>query len=244
MTEWFEDWFETAEYLNVYEHRNKEDARNLFDLIIKNVKLPENAYILDLACGAGRHSILFAQNGFKVTSVDISSNLLNVAEKTARELGLIINFIKSDLRDLRIAQKFHLIVNLFTSFGYFNTDKENEKVIDTASKLLYDKGYFVIDFFNVFHLKKNLIPISFDKIGNGIIKQERSFDERRINKKITITKNDSEKYYHESVRTYSKAQLVEIIENNGLQIQNLFGDVCGNDFEENNSPRIIIIAKK
>lgn len=244
MTEWFEDWFETVEYLNVYGHRNKKDAKNLFDLIIKNVKLPENAYILDLACGAGRHSILFAQRGFTVTSVDISSNLLNDAEKTARKLGLIINFIKSDLRDLRIAQNFHLIVNLFTSFGYFNTDKENKKVIDAASKLLYDKGYFVIDFFNVVYLKKNLIPISSNKTGNGIIKQERSFDERRINKKITITKNGSEKFYHESVRTYSKAELVEIIENNGLQIQNLFGDYCGNDFEENNSPRIIIIAKK
>ena len=178
MTEWFEDWFNTEEYLNVYRHRNEEDAKNLFDLIIKNVLLEKGSKVLDLACGAGRHSILFAKNNFDVTAVDISDNLLNVGRKTAEELKLNINFIKSDLRKLNLNEKFHLIINLFTSFGYFETDDENGEVIKMASQHLVDNGYFVLDFFNIIYLQKNLIPISYDKIEDGIIKQERVIEGR------------------------------------------------------------------
>ena len=244
MPSWFEEWFNTEEYLHVYRHRNEEDAKNLFDLITRNIALERDSKVLDLACGAGRHSILFAKNGFDVTAVDISDNLLNVARKTATELAVNINFIKSDLRQLHLNEKFHLIINLFTSFGYFESDDENEEVIKFASKHLLDNAYFVIDFFNVVYLKKNLIPVSYDKIEDGIIKQERVFEGNRIVKKITITKKNDVKYYYESVRIYSKDELITLIIKNGLRIQNIIGNYLGAEFEEANSPRVIIIAKK
>jgi ubiquinone/menaquinone biosynthesis C-methylase UbiE len=244
MPNWFEEWFNTEEYLYVYRHRNEEDAKNLFNLINKSIVLEKKSKVLDLACGAGRHSILFAKNGFDVTAVDISDNPLNVARKTASELALNINFIKSDLRQLHLNEKFHLIINLFTSFGYFENDDENEEIIKFASKHLLDNGYFVIDFFNIVYLKKNLIPVSYDKIEDGIIKQERVFEGNRIVKKITITKKNDEKRYFESVRTFSKDELITLIIKNGLRIQNIIGNYLGVEFEEINSPRVIIIAKK
>jgi SAM-dependent methyltransferase len=244
MTEWFEDWFNTEEYLNVYRHRNEEDAKNLFDLIIKNVPREKGSKVLDLACGAGRHSILFAKNDFDVTAVDISNYLLNVGRKTAEELNLKINFIKSDLRKLNLNEKFHLIINLFTSFGYFESDDENGEVIKMASKHLVDNGYFVLDFFNIIYLQNNLIPISYDKIEDGIIKQERVIEGKRIVKNITITRRGIEKKYYESVRTFNKKELITFFTNNGLKIQFIYGDYLGNYFVEESSPRIIIIAKK
>jgi cyclopropane fatty-acyl-phospholipid synthase-like methyltransferase len=244
MPNWFEEWFDTEEYLNVYRHRNEEDAKNLFNLINKNILLEKGSKVLDLACGAGRHSILFAKNGFDVTAVDISDNLLNVARKTANELSLNISFIKSDLRELHLTEKFHLILNLFTSFGYFETDDENEEIIKFASEHLLNNAYFVIDFFNIVYLKNNIIPVTYDKIEDGIIKQERVFEGNRIIKKITITKKNDVKYYYESVRTYSKDELITLIIKNGLRIQNIIGNYLGVEFEEINSPRVIIIAKK
>ncbi|HAB53790.1 MAG: hypothetical protein A2315_04390 [Ignavibacteria bacterium RIFOXYB2_FULL_35_12] len=244
MAEWFEEWFNTEEYLNVYRHRNEEDAKNLFNLIRKNIVLENGSKVLDLACGAGRHSILFAKNGFDVTAVDISDNLLNVARKTAEEFKLNINFIKNDLRKLDLTDKFHLIINLFTSFGYFESDDENDEVIKIASQHLVDNGYFVMDFFNIIYLKNNLIPISYDKIEDGIIKQERVIEGDRIVKKITSTKKFNEKYYYESVRTYTKDELVSLMIKNHLKIQNIFGNYHGHEFEEASSPRIIIIARK
>lgn len=244
MAEWFEEWFNTEEYLAVYRHRNEEDAVNLYKLITKNILLEQGSKVLDLACGAGRHSILFAENGFNVTSVDISDNLLNVARKTAIERGLNINFIKSDFRKLNLNEKFHLIINLFTSFGYFESDDENEMVIKLVSNHLVNNGYFVIDFFNVVYLRNNLIPVSYDKIEGNIVKQERVFEGNRIVKKIMINKKAGKKLHYESVRIYCKDELAALLLNNGLEIQKIFGDYLGNEFDEVKSQRIIIIAKK
>ncbi len=244
MSEWFEDWFSTEEYLYVYRHRNNDDAVDLFNLILKNIEIEPGAKVLDLACGAGRHSILFAKKGYDVTSVDLSENLLNVARKSAEELMLNINIIKSDLRLLNLADRFQLIINLFTSFGYFEQDFENEKIIKIVEQQLNENAYFVLDFFNVVHLKKNLIPISYDKVEEAIIRQERTFDQDRIVKKISVIKKNSERSYFESVRAYSKSELSRMILKNGLKIIKIFGDYSGNAFDQNNSSRIIIIAQK
>ena len=112
MADWFEDWFNSEEYLFVYRHRNEEDAQKLFNLIINNTLLEKNSKVLDLACGAGRHSILFAKNKFVVTGIDISENLLCTAQRNAAELGLKINFIKADLRNIYLTD----LVNHLTQF--------------------------------------------------------------------------------------------------------------------------------
>jgi SAM-dependent methyltransferase len=244
MSEWFEEWFNTDEYLYVYRHRNNEDAKNLFNLILKNVEIDAGSNVLDLACGAGRHSILFAKYGFNVTAVDLSENLLNVARNSAEELMLNIKFVKSDLRMLKLSDRFHLILNLFTSFGYFEADDENESVVKSVAEHLFDNSYFVIDYFNNVHLKKNLIPVSYDKVEEAIIKQERIFDKNRVVKKITVNKKNVQRTYFESVRAYSVSELTKMITANGLKISKVFGDYLGNAFDENNSSRIIIIAQK
>ena len=115
MSEWFEDWFDTKEYLSVYSHRNEQDAKKLVDLILQNVNIPSGSKVLDMACGTGRHSILFAENGFYVTAVDLSKNLLEIAKGSTECAGVNINFVHSDLRSFCVNSKFNLVVNLFTS---------------------------------------------------------------------------------------------------------------------------------
>ena len=80
MAEWFVSWFESEEYLNVYKHRDEKEARQLVESIISITNIKNKSKILDLACGAGRHSIEFAKKGFLLTAVDISENLLNNAK--------------------------------------------------------------------------------------------------------------------------------------------------------------------
>ena len=86
-SEWFKDWFDTDEYLYVYRKRNDEDAKNLVELILNNVEMRPHDNILDLACGTGRHSILFAEKGYVVMAVDLSKNLLAIAQKSAEEFA-------------------------------------------------------------------------------------------------------------------------------------------------------------
>jgi 2-polyprenyl-3-methyl-5-hydroxy-6-metoxy-1,4-benzoquinol methylase len=244
MTEWFEDWFNSKEYLDVYQHRNESDAKLLFELIIKNIEISAKGKVLDLACGPGRHSILFARKGFDVTGIDLSDNLLRVAESSARKEKLDIQFIKSDIRKVELTDKFDLVVNLFTSFGFFETDEDNFSIFRTASDLLKPSGYFVFDFLNSTFLKNNLISESSEDKHHEKIIQKRRIEGDRVIKDIIIQNHGTVKTFFESVKLYRKGELHEAIHKNGLAIKKTFGDFAGSDFIEATSPRLIIIAQK
>lgn len=244
MSEWFEDWFNTEEYLNVYRHRNEAEAKQLVSLILKTVRLKKGAPVLDMACGAGRHSILFAQKGYKVTAVDLSQNLLNVAHQAAVAAGVNVDFIRSDLRHFSLNKNFDLIVNLFTSFGYFEDDNENFKIFQNVFSHLNSSGYFVIDYFNRYYVEKNIIKKSIDEIPGGSIIQERSIEDKRVIKKISVVKKSSEHDYLESVRMFTPNYLSREMKKIGFDIIHSFGDFNGNGFDIETSPRIIIIARK
>ena len=244
MAEWFEDWFNSKEYLDVYLHRNEVDAKLLYALIIKNIEIPLGGKVLDLACGPGRHSILFARKGFEVTGIDLSENLLRVAESTARKEKLNIKFIKADLRRVDLTEKFDLIVNLFTSFGYFEKDVDNFSIFRTASNLLRPGGYFVFDFLNSNFIENNLVRESRQDKPHEIIIQKRRIEGGRIIKDINIQYNGKVKTFYESVKLYRWGELSEAIHENGLAIKKTFGDFTGSDFIEATSPRMIIIAQK
>lgn len=242
--EWFVDWFNTDEYLSVYKHRNEEDAECHIKFLLSEISLPLNASILDLACGSGRHSILLAKQGFYVTGVDLSDRLLLEAVKSARAENLNIKFIKSDIRDFHTEEKFDCILNLFTSFGYFETDEENFLVFEKAFNFLAKKGYFVLDYFNKNYIEKNLVMFSKEEKENYFITQERKIIDQRVVKRITIKRNGTEQTYFESVKLYDSNFLILELKKNGFDIVNLFGDFFGNEFDENLSPRFIAICQK
>lgn len=243
-SEWFKDWFNTSQYLDVYKHRNEDDAEDHIKLILENVLIKPDAKILDMACGAGRHAIILARKNFDVTAVDLSENLLKVAKQNAKNEKLTIRFIHSDIRKFNTDIKFDLVLNLFTSFGYFETDEENFSVLDKAFKLLTKDGFFVLDYFNSEYLKKNLIEYSREKIGDEIIFQKRKIEGSRVIKKITIQKNGGSNEYTESVRMYNYDELTEQLKKIGFDIYKTFGDFFGNKFDLQNSSRLIIICKK
>ncbi len=244
MSEWFRDWFNTEEYLYVYRKRNEKDAKKLVDLILKNTNLKKDAGILDLACGTGRHSIFFASCGYKVTAVDLSENLLKVARASAQAANVDIRFIQADMRHFCVNEEFDLIVNLFTSFGYFEEDEKNFRLFDFVNKQLSEKGSFVLDYFNRNYVENNLVKLSEEKTNGTKIIQERSIIGNRVVKKIKILKDGIEKRFEENVRMYYKSELVEEILKRNMRIKNIFGDSKGNNFDIDTSKRIIIIAER
>ncbi len=244
MSEWFEDWFESEDYLIVYNHRDNKEAELLVDLIQKVTKLKQSSSILDLACGAGRYSILFAKKGFNVTGVDLSSNLLKKAKQTSENELVKIEFIRSDLRNFKTGKRFDLVINLFTSFGYFNTDEENFKVFSIAFESLNKNGFFVFDFFNSEFIKKNIVSNSVFKYSEFEIHQERRIRNNRVEKKIKIRKENFVKEYNESVLLYDYTTLKKKLSDLGFKINFIFGDYSGNPFDLNNSERLIIFSTK
>lgn len=243
MKDWFKKWFASDEYLSVYSHRNQLDAEDIINLILRNISVDYGSSVLDAACGAGRHSIFLANKGFKVTAFDLSKNLLRIGKTNAQNLNADVDFLCGDIRDIFFTRSFHLVLNMFTSFGYFDTDKENFSFFKNAKKFIVEDGYLVLDYINANFLKNNLVEES-EKIINGrTIIEKRRIQEDKVIKNIEIRNNGETKSFIESVKLYD----YEILENNfvklGYKVHEVFGNYKGDIFDNNSSDRLIIIFK-
>jgi SAM-dependent methyltransferase len=244
MNNWYKDWFASEFYLKVYSHRNNADAENLFKLILNNIEIPKDARILDAACGNGRHSIKFAEMGYNVVGFDLSKTLLNVAQESKLNCNSSANFFCSDIRNIPIAKSFDLILNLFTSFGYFKTDSENFALADFANQKLESGGYFVFDYLNPNYVINNFIASSEKNIDGIKIFEKRSIENNRVEKEIIIEGDKLSNRYFESVQLYSIQEILTLFKEKGLIPIKKFGNYFGEEYSENNSERMIIIFQK
>ncbi len=243
-SDWFKEWFESADYLKVYKHRDISDAGKFTKTLLRKIRIPENSAVLDAACGNGRYSVLLARKGFKVVAFDLSRNLLNVASKYARKKKSNVFFFRSDLRQVCLKKKFDLILLAFTSFGYFENDEENFKFIKTSYGLLNEKGYFALDFLNENYVRKNLVPYSEKTIDDILIQEKREIHNDTVVKEIIINKGGNKKVYYEKVKLYGKDFILKQMKLIGYKIVDIFGDYEGGEFEPGSSERLIIVGRK
>jgi len=246
--EWFKDWFNHPLYLKVYSHRDDAEAAQCVETILRITGLetaPERTSVLDIACGAGRHAFAFARKGLQVTANDLSQFLLGTAEEEARKTGLPISFSGCDMRSLRLERNFDLIVQLFSSFGYFETDAEDREVVRNVSQMLRSNGWYVLDLINPSWLRRHFIPRTDKTVGNLSISEERSLSEDKVVKKISISDTDGHQVaFTESVRLFSPEMIVDILECEGLEVVRIAGDYRGAEFSVDASPRMMLFSRK
>ncbi len=241
--QWYVTWFESSWYRELYSHRTIDEAKTAVSLV-EAMNLPKRARVLDLCCGAGRHAAALAEQGFIVTGIDYSEYLINVAKNEYGEIPHL-ELYRCDMRENYPNKPFDAIVNFFTSFGYFDTDEENAAVIANISESLTDNGYFLLDYLNAEYVKKNIVPFSIDSFDTAMIESRRSIHINTIVKKITvIPKYGEREEFEENVKLYSQPILKMMIENNGFAVESIHGNYDGSDFDEEQSPRCIIVAKK
>ncbi len=242
--EWYKDWF-GKEYLLVYSHRNESEAKHQIEFLEKYVGLSKDKKILDLCCGNGRHSIELKKLGYDVIGIDLSEDLLDFARKKASENNIDLKLIKCDMREIPYKDHFDLVVQFFTSFGYFETDEENQKVLSAISDSLKINGKFLIDYLNPDYVVKNLIEKDEKIVSELFIKQERWIDnlKNRVNKRITIIVDGKSSVFNESVRMYSLDEIRAMLDISDLQLTDVYGDFDGSSYSPN-SPRMILIGKK
>jgi SAM-dependent methyltransferase len=236
--DWFEEWF-GEDYLRIYQHRDESEASRAIDLIATHVPGRGIQTVLDLACGAGRHSKALCERWWTV-GLDLSASLLRVARRDAPDAP----YVRADMRELPFADgSFDLVVNLFTSFGYFEDDREHARVLARVRDALKPGGMFVIDFLNASQVRRNLVPYDV-RVENGItIEQSRviSPDNRFVEKTILLKERGRE--YVERVRLLSAGDLERMLEGAGFEVAHCFGDYTGSGWTEN-APRTILFASR
>lgn len=244
---WYVNWFSSKLYLELYKHRNDDDARNLINLIQRIIPIKSGDRVLDVCCGAGRHSIELARRGFNVTGFDLSKFLISEAKKNYKALPekhIKANFLIRDMRKFDFKNFFDAAANLFTSFGYFNNDEENFLVIKNISASLKKNGYFIFDFLNGNYLQKNIVPYDRKMLLGKEFIQKRKIENNFVIKDITIKSGAKKISYQEVLKLYEAQELKRAFEKNSLKVLSSFGDYFGSKFSKENSQRLILIAQK
>jgi SAM-dependent methyltransferase len=238
---WYERWF-NSEYLRVYAHRDVDEAHRQIDLVERCLRPARGARVLDLCCGGGRHSVELARRGYRVTGVDLSEPLLNEARRMTAEADLFAEFNRCDMREVVSPGAFDLVVNFFTSFGYFDRDEENARVLGSIRAHLRTGGNWFMDYLNRDNIIQTLVPHDERVTGDIHLIQERHVDltRGRIDKTLTLRHTDGSVSMHtESVRMYSLPELTGMLECAGLRITHTFGDTDGTPFSVS-SPRLVL----
>ncbi|MCX7834190.1 MAG: class I SAM-dependent methyltransferase [Ignavibacteria bacterium] len=254
MNDWFEKWFSSEYYFELYKHREEKDTRTLVNLIQRNIDCSNKSTLLDICCGAGRHSLEFARRGYDVTGFDISPFMISKAKlalKSNKEIGLKIKFLIMDMRNFNFDNSFDIAVNIFSSFGYFTDDDENFSLFQNVKSSLKKNGYFIFDFLNRYYVIKYLVPITKTTLGDKIILQKRRIENNFVFKDIYICKKYQFKEcvrrkpdFMERIKLYGFTEIRNELRKNNLEIIEIFGDYYGNKYNELNSKRLIIFAKK
>ena len=144
--EWFKEWFNSPYYHLLYSNRDAQEAIFFLDHLISYLNPQKESLMLDLACGRGRHAVYLHSKGFDVTGVDLSEENIRYANQF-QENGL--QFFEHDMRQLLATNAFDYIFNLFTSFGYFDHDTDNLRVVRNIAQSLRKGGILILDFLNV-----------------------------------------------------------------------------------------------
>jgi len=237
--EWFKEWFDTKYYHILYQDRNDDEAQLFMQNLLSFLQLKQSSKILDLPCGRGRHAVFLNSLGFNVIGADLSENSIKHASQFTNDT---LHFEVHDMRN-KFLTKFNAIFNLFTSFGYFDDDKTNIKVLHNLKGGLKKDGVLVIDFMNVNYVKQHFVKKeSITKNGIEFI-ITRSVTDQFIIKDIRFIADGKKHHFTERVKYLPMHTLKVYLKKANLKLKHTFGEYSLSDFDSENSSRLILILE-
>ncbi len=207
--------------------------------ITQFLKLPENAFLLDLPCGKGRHSVFLNSLGYKVIGADLSENSIQFAKNFE---NTTLKFIIQDMREPFDLQ-YDAVFNLFTSFGYFEEDAEDILVLQNIKNCLKKNGFFVFDFLNTFYVSNTLVASETKVVENIVFDIKREIVDGFILKHISFFADGENHQFTERVKYLDLQKMISYFEKVGLKLIHVFGDYQLNQFDKNLSKRLILVAQ-
>jgi SAM-dependent methyltransferase len=242
--EWWRKFF-NDDYLKLYKHDESETSREA-EAIIRMLQIQPGKSVLDLACGFGRHAVLLAQRGFKVTGYDLSEGFLKRARELSEKVSVKLDLKQGDMRDIPFENKFDAVINMFTAFGFFESEKDDLKVLKGVKKALKPGGQFLMDVINREAALRITVPRRWTRENHYFMLEERIFDLFRsrlemTNQLISISGEIKEANY--SVRLYTLTEMLGLLNSAGLVLTDVYGDYSGAIYSAE-SPRMILVAQK
>jgi SAM-dependent methyltransferase len=229
----------------LFRQQRISNAANEIDKIILLLKLKSGCRILDLCCGVGRHSLELARRGFSVTGVDITQRYLKKAKAQAKKERLETEFILEDMRKFGRKNKFDAVINLFTSFGFFENQKEDYKVARNAYRSLKNGGVFLMDLIGKEILARSFRPRDwFESDGILLLQESTLYDDwSRVSSKWILIKDGRQKVEEIDLRLYAASELKSLLIECGFKRIEVFGNLAGDPYD-NKASRLVAAAYK
>ena len=243
-------WYEQDAFWDVFgpvifDRARRELAPGEVDNLIEVAGLERGQRVCDLCCGVGRHSVELARRGFAVTGVDRTRRYLDEARSAAREEGLDIEFVEEDMRDFCRAEAFDAVVNLFTSFGYFEAQRDDRRVAENMYRSLKTGGVLVIDTMSKEIIARVFRTRDWRRIDGGILLEERKIVDgwSWIENCWTLIKDGKPYECTFSHRLYSAAELRGLLEAVGFGRTAVYGGLDGAAYDEK-AERMVVVGWK
>lgn len=245
---WYVDFFR-SDYLNVYGHMlTEERAEKESAFVASALELKPGASVLDLCCGQGRHSIQLAKRGLRVTGLDLNAEYLELAKQAAIASKVTVETIAADMRKIPFENKFDAIVNMYSSFGYLESEAEDLKVLESAAKALKTGGRLLLDMLNREWAIDNYIQNDWHTGADGTLYVERrDLDLATSRMHVHFIVVDPTGGRRESIghiiRLYTLTEMTRLLERVGVRVTAVFGGFEGEAYTIG-TRRMIIVGEK
>lgn len=243
---WHEDdaFWETWESA-MFSHRRWEVTPVEVDGIVSLLNIQPGLRVLDLCCGPGRHSLELTRRGFHVTGVDRTQHYLDGAIEQAEKEDLDVEFVQEDMRTFCRPDTYDAVVNLFTSFGYFEDPEEDRRVAVNVYRSLKSGGLFLMDTMGKEVLARVFQEREWHEVDGIIVLQERKVSRNwgwMWNRWIMLKGN--ERIETElSHRLYAATEIVSLLKDCGFTSVDVYGDYNGSPYDHN-ARRMVAVARK
>ncbi len=239
--EWFTDWFDSPYYHLLYEHRDEAEAREFIQRLVQQLALKPSHKVLDLACGKGRHAIYLNRLGYEVRGVDLSKSNIATASWHANER---LKFRVHDMRYVVKPDYFDVVLNLFTSFGYYPKDEDNAQIVRAAAQNLKPGGRLVLDFMNTPRVLQQLVNEETQTRHGITFRITRNVAEGMIVKGIRFEDNGRNYVFEEKVKVLEQADFARYFAEAGLRLEAVYGDYHLQDYAPTTSERMIFVGHR
>jgi SAM-dependent methyltransferase len=245
---WYVDFFR-SDYLNVYGHTfTEERAQKEAQFVASALDLKPGASVLDLCCGQGRHAVQLAKRGLRVTGLDLNSEYLKLARRAAEASHVQLETVASDMREIPFENTFDAIVNMYSSFGYLESEAEDLKVLESAAKALRPGGRLLLDMLNREWAVANYIQNDWHSGADGTLYVERrdldlASSRMHVHFIVIDPNNSRRESIGHIIRLYTLTEMTRLLERVGLIVTAVFGGFDSESYSID-TRRMIIVAGK
>jgi ubiquinone/menaquinone biosynthesis C-methylase UbiE len=246
MADWAREYFEKGYLQRWALSEPSELTRKDVESLWARLRLGSGAPLLDVACGHGRHAVVFRQMGAAVTGLDLTAALLERARGFARTLSVQVHWVRGDMRGLPFRSRHFRAAILFDALGFFEHERENLAALREAVRTLALGGRLALKVSNAEPILSGFRPTDCERHQGTIVEisRELTLNPPRLTERLVIGGPDGGGRYERRQFLYRLDDISTMVRDAGLQVEMVLPSATGGTFDPKSSPTILLVCER